>query len=282
MQPSILAPVPSHAAFVELDVRHGADVRAALAQVAALRSPDSLVVGLGPGFLASFDAAPAGFGPMPALERATPVIPSTPHDLFLRIQGADPGDVLHRQRALLAALPAFEVAEINPAYMYGASRDLTGFEDGTENPTGEDAIAAAFAPDGSSVVVVQRWVHDLDIVEAMGGGAMSRVIGRDLRSNEELDDAPDSAHVKRTAQEDFTPEAFVLRRSMPWSDTRGAGLVFVSFSATLAPFTALLRRMTGHDDGTTDALFTFTKPVTGATYWCPPVADGALDLSALA
>jgi len=277
-QPTILAAVPSHASFVELDLAHGADPRAALAEVGSLSPLSDLVVGLGPGLLAARGATPAGYGPVPVLERPVPAVPATPHDLLLRIQGADPGAVLHRQRMILAALPSFTVAEETAAFMYGESRDLTGFIDGTENPTGDDAREAAFAADGSSVVVVQRWLHDLDTVDAMGGGAMSQAIGRDLCSNEELEDAPETAHVKRTAQEDFTPEAFVLRRSMPWSDHRGAGLVFVSFSATLAPFSAQLRRMTGHDDGLVDALFSFTRPVTGATYWCPPCADGRLVL----
>ena len=41
-------------------------------------------------------------------------------------------------------------------------------EDGTENPKGEDAVAAAIVDgrgaglDGSSYVAVQQWVHDLD------------------------------------------------------------------------------------------------------------------------
>ena len=39
--------------------------------------------------------------------------------------------------------------------------------------------------------------------------------------------------------------------------------------------------MVGEDDGITDALFTFTRPLTGTYFWCPPVQDGKLDLSAL-
>ena len=37
------------------------------------------------------------------------------------------------------------------------------------------------------------------------------------------------AHAKRTAQESFDPEAFVVRRSMPWADGPRAGFRFVSF-----------------------------------------------------
>ena len=106
-------------------------------------------------------------------------------------------------------------------------------------------------------------------------------IGRRKSDNEELGDAPPSAHVKRTAQESFDPEAFVLRRSMPWADGSAAGLVFVAFGKSFAAFEAQLRRMVGAEDGITDALFRFTRPVSGAYFWCPPMKEGRLDLSAL-
>ncbi|MCA9299516.1 MAG: Dyp-type peroxidase, partial [Phycisphaerales bacterium] len=186
----------------------------------------------------------------------------------------------HRERAVLASLPSFEVVDRVDGLMYADSRDLSGYVDGTENPE-DRATEVALAPDGSSVLAIQRWVHDLDAFYAMPRVRQDHTFGRDRDTNEELDDAPATAHVKRTAQEGFAPEAFVIRRSMPWRDARGAGLVFLAFGATLAPFEAQLRRMTGHDDGQVDALFGFTRPVTGATYWCPPLAGGRLDLRAL-
>jgi putative iron-dependent peroxidase len=39
--------------------------------------------------------------------------------------------------------------------------------------------------------------------------------------------------------------------------------------------------MVGKEDGVTDALFRFTRPITGGYFWCPPVKDERLDLSAL-
>jgi putative iron-dependent peroxidase len=194
--------------------------------------------------------------------------------------------VLHRQRAILSRLPSFQVVDQVEGFVYGEGRDLSGYEDGTENPTGEQAESVAFqwgrgpGLDGSSVVAVQRWVHDLDALEAMDRAQQDATIGRELESNEELEHAPESAHVKRTAQEDFEPEAFLLRRSMPWGDHRGVGLVFVSHTATLDPFEAQLRRMLGLDDGIMDALFSFTRPVSGGTWWCPPLDGDRLDLRA--
>jgi len=68
---------------------------------------------------------------------------------------------------------------------------------------------------------------------------------------------------------------------MPWADAEKEGLVFVVFGHSFQAFEALLNRMLGLDDGITDALFNFTRPVTGSYLWCPPIKDGDLDLSTL-
>jgi putative iron-dependent peroxidase len=39
--------------------------------------------------------------------------------------------------------------------------------------------------------------------------------------------------------------------------------------------------MVGCDDGISDALFNFTRPLTGAYFWCPPLHNGRLDWRAL-
>lgn len=107
------------------------------------------------------------------------------------------------------------------------------------------------------------------------------IIGRRKSDNEELEHPPESAHVKRTEQESFTPEAFVLRRSMPFADTHGEGLMFVAFGHSLDAFEVQLRRMVGLEDGIADGLFLFSRAVSGGYYWCPPVSDGRLDLGAV-
>lgn len=281
----ILAAVPPHATFLFLDRRSGVEAYEVLGELAGL-GPD-VIWGLGPAFLASMGRTLEGVRPFPVCEGAAVPIPRTPADVVIRIHGDDPGEVLHRERAILAHLSTVEVVDSVHGFQHGESRDLTGYEDGTENPVGDAAVEVAFRAGGgdgiagSSVLAIQRWVHDLDHFEAHTQAERDAMIGRDQHTNEELDDAPASAHVKRTAQEDFDPEAFLVRRSMPWRDHRGQGLVFVSFSATLDPFEAQLHRMVGLEDGTVDALFRFTRPVTGAVFWCPPHLDGAVDLRAL-
>jgi putative iron-dependent peroxidase len=128
---------------------------------------------------------------------------------------------------------------------------------------------------------VQQWLHDFPVFNAMPRAEQDNCFGRRRDDNEELEDAPESAHVKRTAQEDFEPEAFVVRRSMPWVAGPDAGLVFLAFGKSFDAYEAQLRRMTGHDDGIRDALFSFTRPLTGGYYWCPPMKGNAVDLTAL-
>ena len=187
-----------------------------------------------------------------------------------------------RARHLLQALPDFEPVRTVNGFKFGVDLeiglDLSGYEDGTENPQGDAANAAAFAPDGSSFLSVQVWEHDLTFFEAQPQATQDDTFGRHRHGNEEFESAPASAHVKRTAQENFTPEAFVLRRSMPWSEGGREGLVFAAFGHSLAPFEALLNRMAGVEDGIVDGLFSFTRPVSGANYWCPPVSGGKLNL----
>ena len=67
-------------------------------------------------------------------------------------------------------------------------------------------------------------------------------IGRRKSDNKELEDAPASSHVKRTAQESFAPEAFVLRRSMPWAEGMRGGLNFVAFGKSFDAFEAQLKK----------------------------------------
>jgi putative iron-dependent peroxidase len=128
---------------------------------------------------------------------------------------------------------------------------------------------------------VQRWVHDLERFRAFSRGERDLIIGRRHRDNEEIADAPPSAHVKRTAQEEFDPPAFVVRRSIPWASAREQGLEFIAYGSSLNRFERQLRRMAGLDDGITDALFRFSRPITGGYYWCPPIAGGRLDLAHL-
>ncbi len=288
VQPGILANVPRLARYLEFSLVPDEDVRPCLEALRELADGDSMVVGFGTSAVAALGKKIEGLGVFPADSGPGFEVPSTPMALWCWLRTEDRGDHVHQTRAVAEALaPAFLLDQVIDAFQHGESRDLTGYEDGTENPEGDEALAtgvvqdAGAGLDGSSFVAVQQWLHDLDHFQGMPQQEQDHVIGRRRSDNEELDDAPESAHVKRTAQENFTPEAFVLRRSMPWASAEGEGLVFVSFGKSFDAFEALLNRMMGKDDGIVDALFRFTRPMSGCYYWCPPMKDGKLDLSAL-
>lgn len=281
-QQGILDPVPRSARYLQFAMTQSARPERALHQLRGLADGRATVVGLGLSLVHALKAEIAGLRVFPASARAGIEIPSTPAALWCWLRGHDRGELIHRTRSLARALrPHFSISHAIDAFRYNSGRDLSGYEDGTENPKGKAAAEAAFAADGSSFVAVQQWIHQLDAFEAMPRKDQDHAIGRSRRTNAELAKAPASAHVKRTAQESFDPPAFVLRRSMPWSDARREGLVFVAFGRSVDAFEALLRRMTGEEDGVTDALFKFTRPATGGYFWCPPLKKGRLDFGAL-
>ena len=287
-RPGILAPIPGHSRYLEFGLVPAADPAPALKALASRAGAEDIVVGLGPALVQALGQAVEGLRPFPAMTGPGCAIPSTQADLWVWSRGVDRGRIAGSARELTQALrPAFRRDRQADGFRFGRGLDLSGYEGGTENPVGEAAIDAAFRRngeaglDGSSFVAVQQWKHDLDHFETLAQDERDNVIGRRLSDNEELDDAPVSAHVKRTAQESFDPEAFLLRRSMPWGDPGGEGLMFVAFGHSFDAFEAQLTRMAGAGDDIPDGLFRFTRPLTGSYFWCPPVAGGKLDLAAI-
>lgn len=287
-QPGILEELPAVARFLEFDLAPDAQPRAALKAVARLVDGTNVVMGVGASLANKLGKPIAGLDAFPAFSGDGVNIPSTPAALWFWLRGDDRGALVHRARAIAHALgSAFTLVRSNDAFRFAGGRDLSGYEDGTENPRDERALHVALVADGSagmidaSFVAVQQWQHNLDHFESLSQKDRDHVIGRRQRDNQEIKSAPPSAHVKRTAQESFDPNAFVLRRSMPWNDGERHGLVFIAFGATLTPYEMLLQRMTGQDDGILDGLFRFTRPITGAYYWCPPLRNGKVDLRAI-
>lgn len=288
IQPGILASVPGMARYMFFALEPGSDPRQALRSLQRLADGDQIVVGLGQSLVVVLGCKIQGFRVFPHDPGSGFDVPSTPAALWLWLRGDDRGQLVHLSRLVeRTASVAFRLTQVINAFRHGAGLDLTGYEDGTENPKDEAAIEASSVRgrgpglDGSSFVAVQQWIHDFDKFESMTASDQDNSIGRRKSDNEELEDAPPAAHVKRTAQESFDPAAFVLRRSMPWADQQRAGLVFVSFGKSFDAFEAQLKRMEGIEDGISDALFKFTRPVSGSYFWCPPLKNERLDLSAL-
>ncbi|MEJ2479754.1 MAG: Dyp-type peroxidase [Acidihalobacter sp.] len=287
-QTGILSPLPAHARYLSFELAEPETARDCLRALRDIVDGERVVVGIGESLALALGSGIPGLKTLPARAGEGFDVPSTPAALWCWLRGEDRGALFHLGSRIEDSLAeAFRLVHAIDAFKYQEGLDLSGFEDGTENPEGDAARAAALAgadgdvPSNSSFVAVQVWEHDFDQLQTYSPEEQDDMVGRRRSDNEELDDAPASAHVKRTAQESFEPEAFMLRRSMPWTDGNQGGLVFVAFGRSLYAFEAAMNRMAGVDDGITDALFRFTRPRTGAYFWCPPMRGGRLDLQAL-
>ena len=252
-------------------------VREAVTTVAGV----NLVVGFGPSLWSRLAPGEvpeelADFTPIEGVDGI--VLPAEQHDVWLWLHAGGPDAVFQSARAAALALaPTAEVRAEQPSFAYLASQDLTGFEDGTENPPIDEALTAAVVPEGrpgegASVVLVQRWVHDLDAFEALPVPEREAVFGRTLVGSQELPDdvRPASAHISRVVVEDDAGEELeVFRRSTAFGGVVEHGLEFVAFSADHARLVRMLHRMVGAEDGVHDRLLDFSRPTRGAWYVTP-------------
>lgn len=286
-QPRILAPVPALARGLSFSIRPDVRPGDALRRLGAGFDLAQGVIGIGEPLVRALGASIPGLRAFPSLAGPGVEVPGIEHALWVHLHGSDRGALFDLEAKVTGLIgDVFTRVDAIDMFLYRGGRDLSGFEDGTENPKGDDAVEAAIVAAGegmagSSFVAVQRWLHDLERYRRMTPPERNAMIGRDLESNEELEDAPPSAHVKRSAQEDYDPPAFMWRRSMPWARAGEHGFEFIAYGESLDRFERVMRRMAGLDDGIVDGLFTFSRPVNGAYYWCPPVAGAKLDLRTL-
>jgi putative iron-dependent peroxidase len=286
-QPGILAPSPALGRSLTFRLAPAGEPQAALRRLRDGFVPDWGVVGVGEPLSRALAGDVPALRTFPGLSGPACAVPSTQQALWVFLRGEARGalfDATERVKSLVDGTLLLDDAM--DTFTYAGGRDLTGYEDGTENPQGDAAAAAALVAAGeglagSSFVAVQRWVHDLQGFRRFSPDRRDAVVGRRADTNAEIAEAPSSAHVKRTAQESYDPPAFMVRRSMPWATAFEQGLEFIAYGDSLDRFERMLRRMVGLDDGIVDALFTFSRPVTGGYYWCPPVAGGRLDVRRL-
>lgn len=262
------------------------DPRAALVRLQGGLDPERTVVGFGEPLVRALGHEVPGLRAFPAIAGAACTVPSTQQALWVMLRGEGPSALFDLSTHLAALVAdAFVLDDSVQTFTYAGGRDLTGYLDGTANPSGDDAVGYAIVADGplagGSFVAVQRWVHDLARFRSHSRAETDAMVGRYKDSNEEIADAPATAHVKRTAQEEYSPPAFMVRRSMPWAEGGAEGLEFIAYGRSHDAFERQLRRMAGLDDGIVDALFRFSRPVSGGYYFCPPVRDGRIDLACL-
>src|SRR5438105_2206264 len=204
----------SHA-YLEFDLRASADGRALVSAVAGLRQPRTTVgvVNLVAGFRPELwsRVAPAEDVP-PGVEGFNrPLVgsdgygmPATQHDAVLWLSGSAYDVVFDVARGAIATLGSVAViVEETSSWAYQHDRDLTGFIDGTENPTLFDAPEVALIPDGEpgaggSILLLQKWIHDVREWESQPVARQEQVIGRAKPDSVELEDRPADSHVARS------------------------------------------------------------------------------------
>ena len=206
-------------------------------------------------------------------------MPATQHDLWLWIAGASNDVVFDMAARCTGALSALAtVAEETSSWPYHHDRDLTGFIDGTANPSVTSAPAAALVPDGwpgagGSVLLFQKWQHDIDAWTALPTWQQERVMGRTKDDSVELEgDLRDPAsHVARTDQELDGADLEIFRRNTPYGIVTNHGTMFIGFARDQARLARMLARMAGAEDGIRDALTMYATALSGSYYWVPSV-----------
>jgi len=200
------------------------------------------------------------------------VMPATQRDAVLWLSGGTYDvvfDVAHDAIAQLG--PVGRLADETSSWPYRHDRDLTGFVDGTENPTLLDAPEVALIPPGNpgaagTILLLQKWEHDKAAWESLTADAQSQVMGRTKQDSIELVHKPSDSHVARTDQDEFGK---IFRRNMPYGTIMSHGTMFVGFSADQQRLAKMLDSMAGLTNGVRDALTRFTRPLTGAYYFVP-------------
>ena len=176
---------------------------------------------------------------------------------------------------------AVRVVDEIHGFKYFDERDLLGFVDGTENPTGSAAEAAVTIGNedppfvGGSYVIVQKYLHDMAAWDSLTVEEQEGVIGRTKLSNIEMDDdtKPSNSHVAlNTIVEADGTQRQILRENMPFG-TLGAGefgTYFIGYAATPSVTELMLQRMfLGDPPGNYDRILDFSTAVTGSLFFVP-------------
>jgi porphyrinogen peroxidase len=206
---------------------------------------------------------------------------------------ATPGDLIFHIRARRMDL-CFELAsqimeslgdavtavdEVH-GFRYFDDRDLLGFVDGTENPTAQAAIDAAYIGDedqafaGGSYVIVQKYLHDLAGWNALPTETQERIIGRKKLSDIELDDAtkPSYAHNALNIIEEGGKEIKIVRDNMPFGRVadKEFGTYFIGYARSPRTIEQMLDNMfIGRPPGNYDRLLDFSVAKTGNLFFVP-------------
>lgn len=297
----IVSPLTAAAIFLVLTVNPGGEqaVRDLLPDLAGLqrsvgfRIPDGALEAVAAIGSEAWDRLfagprPAELHPFRELRGPRHVAPATPGDLLFHIR-ANRMDLCfeYATQVMNRLAGAVTVVDEVHGFRYFDKRDLIGFVDGTESPTGPAGSRAAFVGDsdppfaGGSYVIVQKYRHDMPGWNAIGVDEQERVIGRTKLDDLELPDdvspgeggkPPDSHVALNTVTGPDGEERQIVRVNMPFGDVgRGEfGTYFIGYAASPSVTEEMLRNMfLGRPPGLTDRILDFSTAVTGGLFFAP-------------
>jgi porphyrinogen peroxidase len=283
-QAGIFALGTSSHAYLEFDVLSAAKHDAFASTIAAIREPRTttggvnFVIGFRPELWQSLvpgDMPPAVEGFNKAIRGVEGfTMPATQHDALVWLSGSAYDVIFDMARSVVRDLAGLgSLADDTSSWPYRHDRDLTGFIDGSENPTLLDAPAVALIPEeqpgaAGSVLLLQKWKHHVAEWEALANEQQERIMGRTKLDSVEFTNKPADSHIARTDQDEF---GRIFRRNMPYGGVPDHGTMFVGFSAEQSRLARMLESMAGLIDGTRDALTHYTQPLSGSYYFVPSV-----------
>jgi porphyrinogen peroxidase len=205
---------------------------------------------------------------------------ATPGDLFFHIRAERADLCFEFERLLLDAFgDAVTVVDETIGFRYFEARDLLGFVDGTENPTGAGRAAAALVGDedpaaiGGSYVVTQKYLHDMAGWSQLPVEVQEHIIGRTKSDNIELEDVDRKSHRSLTTIVDANGvERAILRDNMPFGRPGHAefGTYFIGYCRDVWVTEQMLRTMfVGDPIGDYDRILDVSRAVTGTTFFAP-------------
>lgn len=208
--------------------------------------------------------------------------PSTPGDLLFHIKSEFQDICFELAMTIGDRLAgAVTIVDQTVGFRYFEQRDLLGFVDGTENPEGNAAIAAALIGDedpdfrGGSYVVVQKYLHTMAEWRALSIEEQERVIGRTKLDDFELsdEDKPANSHVAvNTLVDEDGNERQIVRANMPFGSVRDGefGTYYIAYAATPSVTEEMLSRMfAGTEDAAYDRILDFSLAITGTLFFTP-------------
>src|SRR5215472_9227128 len=206
---------------------------------------------------------------------------STPGDLIFHIRAKRMDLCFELATQIVARLEgAVTTVDEVHGFRYFDERDLLGFVDGTENPTGSAAADAVFIGNedpafaGGSYVIVQKYFHNLEAWNKIPTEAQEKIIGRTKVSDIELDDSvkPSFAHNALTVIKENGREIKILRDNMPFGRPGHGefGTYFIGYSRSPHTIEQMLENMfIGRPPGNYDRILDFSTAVTGNLFFIP-------------